>query len=245
MKQLIAMTCGALALVSAGVACAADLPARPIMKAAPVYVPPAYNWSGFYIGGNGGGAWSHTCWDDLGLGLTEGCHNASGGVGGGQVGFNWQTGPVVFGVEFSGDWTSLKGSNASLALPGNTNTTKIDSILAVTGRIGYAWDAALLYVKGGGAWVDDKYTAFDTATGVVNATASETRSGWTIGGGWEYGFTPNWSVAVEYAHYDFGNRNVNFTGVAFGTDNIHQTVDMVTARLNWRFNWGAPVVARY
>jgi outer membrane immunogenic protein len=248
MKQLIALGLGAFSLVAAGAASAADLPARaPAMKA-PVYAAPGYNWTGFYVGINGGGAWSHSCWDFVpvaGVALREGCSNGNGGLAGGQIGFNWQSGPLVLGVELSGDWTSLTGNNNSLVFvaPQNVNRTKVDAIAAATGRVGYAMDVALLYVKGGGAWADSKYTA--TAAGVVTATGSATRTGWTVGGGIEYGFAPNWSVAVEYDHYDFGRDSITFTGPGAGVDRVGQTVDAVTARVNWRFGWGGPVSARY
>jgi outer membrane immunogenic protein len=251
MKQLIALGCGALALVAAGTASAADLPARaPIAPKAPVFVAPVYNWTGFYIGINGGGAWAHKCWDLVfaaGVG-GDGCHDPNGGMFGGQVGFNWQTGAFVFGIEGSGDWASLTGTNPSLQAPLTTNRSKVDAIWTATGRVGYAFDAALLYVKGGGAWVSDKYDNFTTVSGAANASASETRNGWTIGGGIEWGFAQNWSVAVEYAHYDFGRNGVAFVtpaGIPAGTERINQTIDAVTARLNYRFGWGSPVVARY
>ena len=249
MKKILLASVALFAFVS-GPAMAADLPVRPVMKAPPVMVA-AYNWSGFYIGANGGGAWAHKCWTFLpvvGVGVAEGCHDASGGVAGGQVGFNWQTGPLVLGIEAQGDWASLSGSNVSLAFPAFTNRTRINSIFDVTGRVGYAWDAALLYVKGGGAWVRDRYDDRVTVTGVLNDSASETRSGWVFGVGFEYGVTPNWSVGVEYDHFDFGSRSVNFftpAGAFAATDRIRQDVDMVKAKLNWRFGWGGPVVARY
>ena len=247
MKHLIAMGCGALALVTAGAASAADLPVRPAPPA-PVYVPAGYNWTGFYVGINGGGAWAHKCWDFVpvaGVTVREGCHDATGAAAGGQLGFNWQAGPLVFGVELAGDWTGLTGSSNS-AIAAQIDRSKVDAIASLTGRFGYAWDASLLYVKGGGAWVDDKYDIRALVGGAVLASATETRAGWTVGGGFEYGITPNWSVAVEYDHYDFGAKNVNFTGgFAAGTERIGQTVDMVTARLNWRFGWGNSVVARY
>ena len=252
MKHLIGLGFGVLALATAGAASAADLPVRGAPPPrAPVFTPAGYNWTGFYIGANGGGAWSHKCWAFVapitGVVSPEGCHNATGGAAGGQIGFNWQTGPLVFGVEFAGDWTSLRGQNLSLffTAPQNTNRTKVDGILAATGRLGYAFDAAMLYVKGGGAWVSDKYTAFNTATLVINSSASETRTGWTVGGGFEYGFTPNWSFAVEYDHYDFGTKGVNFTGLFTGVDRIGQKVDLVTGRINYRFGGGGPLVARY
>jgi outer membrane immunogenic protein len=244
------MSFGALALVAAGNANAADLPVRAPAPQAPVYVAPGYNWSGFYIGINGGGAWAHKCWGLLFVGavLADGCHDPSGGMVGGQVGFNWQAGAFVFGVEGSGDWASLSGTNVSLQAPLSTNRSRIDGIASVTGRLGYAFDSVLLYAKGGGAWVGDKYDNRVTVGGLLQASASETRTGWTVGGGLEWGFSPNWSVAVEYAHYDFGRDNVAFltpAAAAAGSERISQTVDAVTARLNWRFGWGNPVVARY
>jgi outer membrane immunogenic protein len=250
MKHLIAMGCGALALVTAAVANAGDLPVRPAPPVQ-VFVPAAYNWTGFYVGINGGWASSHNCWDFLSVAsitIREGCHNAIGAAAGGQIGYNWQGGPFVLGVEFTGDWASMTGSNNSrvFVAPLNTNRTKVDAIAALTGRFGYAWDAgALIYVKGGGAWAGDKYDARVAATGVFAASATETRAGWTVGGGFEYDFAPNWSVAVEYHHYDFGSKNVTFTGPGAGIDRIGQTVDMITTRLNWRFGWGGPVTARY
>jgi outer membrane immunogenic protein len=240
-KRPIAMGFGALALVAAGAASAADLPIRP---APPAPIPVVYNWTGFYIGANGGGAWANKCWDfapAVGVPVREGCHNANGGVVGGQVGFNWQTGAFVWGVELAGDWAfALSGSNDSLVFvaPQNTNRSRVDGIASVTGRIGYAVDATLFYFKGGGAWASDKYDSRITATGVLTASASETRTGWTVGGGFEYGFTPNWSVGLEVDHFDFGRRNVNFIGPGAGVDRIDQTVEMVTVRLNWRFGWG-------
>jgi outer membrane immunogenic protein len=248
MKLRLTTACAMLAMVAGGAANAADLPVRPAPPRAPVFVAPVYNWTGFYIGINGGGAWAHKCWDFLGVAgfVREGCHSPDGGLFGGQVGFNWQTGAFVFGVEFAGDWASLTGSNNSLVFvaPLNVNRSRIDALASFTGRVGYAWDAALLYAKGGGAWVDDKYDARIALLGVT-ATATESRGGWTVGGGFEYGFAPNWSFGVEYMHYDFGNKNVTFGGPGAGVDRIDQTVDAVTARINWRFGWGGPVVARY
>jgi outer membrane immunogenic protein len=101
----------------------------------------------------------------------------------------------------------------------------------------------LWYVKGGAAVTDNKYNGF--LAGAVFDQASETRWGGVVGTGLEFGFSPNWSVAVEYDHLFMGNRNVNFTapGGFTRTDNIRQDVDMGTVRVNYR--WGGPVVAKY
>src|ERR1700739_535399 len=136
MKKLMLVTASLFALGAAAPAVAADLAARPYTKAPPM-VQAAYDWSGFYIGINGGGATSHTTWDLVGGG-TEGSHDATGGTVGGQVGYRWQQGPMVFGVEAQGNWADFTGNNASLAVPGDNNSTKIDRFGLFTGQIGHA-----------------------------------------------------------------------------------------------------------
>jgi outer membrane immunogenic protein len=243
----------------AGAANAADLPARTYTKAPPI-VAPIYDWSGFYIGLNGGGASSRECYtitNSAGVALantpSEGCHNATGGLAGGQVGYRWQAANWVFGVEAQGDWADLSGSNPSLtALIPYTNQTKIDAIGLFTGQIGYVWNNVLFYVKGGAAVTDNKYNSFFpvsnmfAAAGVPFNTASDTRWGGAVGAGIEFGFAPNWSVALEYDHLFMGNPNVTFppSNIAVGrADNISQDVDMGTVRVSYRF--GGPVVAKY
>lgn len=240
-----------------GSAYAADLPAGMYTKT-PVAATPVYNWTGFYVGIDGGGAWSHNCWDMtsfLGFAIAppigEGCHDAKGGLLGGQLGYRWQASNWVFGLEAQGDWADLKGSNTSavglLAGIPFVNQTKIDAIGLFTGQVGYAWNGALLYMKGGAAATHDKYTG--TIAGVGFDGASETRWGAAAGAGVEFRFAPNWSVAVEYDHLFMGRRDINFTstpafgGVSSRTDSIRQDVDMGTVRVNYTF--GGPVVARY
>jgi outer membrane immunogenic protein len=116
-----------------------------------------------------------------------------------------------------------------------------------TGQIGYAWNNVLLYAKGGVAVAGDRYNSFATATGVTFDSATETRTGGTVGAGLEFGFTPNWSLGFEYDHLFLGDRNVNFalaTTRAFSRiETIKQDVDLFTVRLNYRF--GGPVIAKY
>src|SRR5262249_49791968 len=140
-------------------AAAADLPARPYTKAPAVVPPVIYNWSGFYIGVNGGGGSSHKCWDFNtlpGVYVSEGCHDATGGLAGGQIGYRWQWTNWVSGVEAQGDWADLKGSNISQIAPAFTNTSRIDGIGLFTAQVGVAWNNVLFYVKGGGAVVADR-----------------------------------------------------------------------------------------
>jgi outer membrane immunogenic protein len=247
-----------LAAVGTAPALAADLAPRTYTKA-PAYMPaPIYSWAGFYIGLNGGGGSSHNCWDltsvagvPVAVGsVREGCHDATGGMAGGQVGYRWQASNWVFGLEAQGDWANLKGSNlGSPAAFGSvlTNQTKIDAIGLFTGQVGYAWNNVLWYAKGGAALTHDKYNGIATATGIALGQASETRWGGAVGTGVEVGFAPGWSVAVEYDHLFMGSGNNTFTSFATGAvtrvDSIKQDVDMGTVRVNYTF--GGPVVARY
>ena len=232
---------------------AADLPARVPYTAPPPLVAPIYNWGGFYVGANGGGASSRDCYtitshNNIAINPTsEGCHNATGGLAGGQIGYRWQMAQWVFGAEAQGDWANLKGSNSSLtALIPYMNQTKVDAIGLFTGQVGYAFSNVLLYVKGGAAVTDNKYSSFFTASGVVWNQASETRWGGVVGAGIEFGFAPNWSVGLEYDHLFMGNNSVVFPANAIAvtrTDTIKQDVDMGTVRINYTF--GGPIVARY
>jgi outer membrane immunogenic protein len=251
MKKILLMTVGFAALGMAP-AVAADLAARTYTKAPPIAA--VYDWTGFYIGANAGGAFSHNCWDlNSVVGVPpfatvrEGCHDASGAVIGGQIGYRWQATNWVFGVEAQGDWADLSGSNVSspAALAPIVNRTKIDAIGLFTGQVGYAWNSMLWYVKGGAAVTHDKYTG--SVPGIDIDQASETRWGGVVGTGIEYGFTPNWSVAVEYDHLFMGrsDKAFNIPSFAFVTrnDSIKQDVDMATIRINYRF--GGPVVAKF
>ena len=149
-------------------AMAADMYASSSLKDAPVVAAPITTWTGFYLGGNAGGGWA-----------TLDSDNNTAFVGGGQIGYNYQTGQFVFGVESDIDvWVSTKAG---------ANT---DPLLAdVTGRLGYAMGPVLLYAKGGWAYLD-------TLNGL---------DGWTVGGGVEYKFGPSWSMKGEYQHFDFSN----------------------------------------
>jgi outer membrane immunogenic protein len=256
---------GTVALVAfAAPAAAADLAARPYTKAPPM-IAAIYDWSGFYIGANGGWGSSRNCYTNTAIGgvavapTAEGCHDATGGTAGGQIGYRWQSGAWVFGLEAQGNWADLNGSNASVFVPRWTNNSKIEAFGLFTGQVGYAWNNVLWYVKGGAAVTDDAYRGTVSPTfplaGTVFDDVRETRWGGVVGTGIEFGFAPNWSFAVEYDHLFMGNRDVTFVsrgvlaniaaGSVFRTDSIRQDVDLITARINYRFNWGGPVVAKY
>lgn len=249
MKKFLIST--ALAFSMAAPALAADMAVK---APPPAPLPVIYNWSGFYIGANGGWGESHNCWDFVFIAapvFSDGCRDRSGGLFGGQVGYRWQTGQFVFGLEAQGDWADLNSSRISLFDPTLSTRVKTDGIGLFTGQLGWAWNAALLYVKGGAAVTDNRFDIYNTATGVGLVSSSATRWGGTLGVGFEYGFSPNWSFGVEYDHLWMGTANNSFTTpdprlAGILNDRIRQDVDMLTLRVNYRFGgYGAPVTARY
>jgi outer membrane immunogenic protein len=251
MKKFLLGAVGLVAMGIAAPASAADLAARPYTKA-PAMIAAVYDWSGFYLGANGGWGSSRKCWDATTLAgvfvAPEGCHNATGGVAGGQIGYRWQSAAWVFGIEGQGDWANLRGSNQSIAFPALTNQSKIDAFGLFTGQVGYAFNTVLLYAKGGAAVTADRFNVNTTVGNVLAATTgNQTRWGGTIGAGLEYAFAPNWSAGVEYDHLFMGTKTTTFTAVAapgvLFSDRIRQDVDLVTVRVNYR--WGGPVIAKY
>jgi outer membrane immunogenic protein len=248
MKKFLLATVALAAF--AAPAAAADLAARPYTKAPPM-IAALYDWSGFYVGANGGWGSSRKCWDFVTPAGTfvggEGCHDATGGVAGGQVGYRWQAGTWVFGLEAQGNWADLKGRNRSLINTAVDNESKINAFGLFTGQVGYAANNVLFYVKGGAAVTSDRFRTYAAGTNIVTSTTGDdTRWGGAIGAGLEYGFAPNWSAGIEYDHLFMQDRTHSFTtpaGTAANTDRIRQDVDLVTVRVNYR--WGGPVVAKY
>ena len=241
MKRTILAGLAAVTLVATN-AFAADLPRK---APPPVVVAPAFSWTGFYIGAHVGGAKVERCLSSDFFDA-EACIDRTGWLGGGQIGFNWQAGQVVLGVEFSGSLADLGGGANAGVLPGGLFfESDGKSLLMLTGRLGWAADRALFYVTGGAASVRANVELL--GPGGSFGEVSLTRTGWTFGVGAEYAFTPNWSFAAQYNWIDLGDRDVNF---AFGPDtfaaNVDQTFHVFTLRMNYRFGgYGAPVAARY
>ena len=198
-------------------AVAADLAPAPYVKAPAV--AKIYNWTGFYIGGFGGYGWS----DSQGLDL-------KGGFGGGTIGYNWQTGAFVFGIEGEGAWSDIGQSASLFGLA--TVSTKIQAFGSIAGRVGYAFDNLLVYGKGGFAVASNKISG--AVLGVTVIEDTQTHTGYTAGGGIEYGFTPNWSAKVEYlwAHYD---SQTYFPGTAAAFASGDFDVHTIKGGLNYRF----------
>jgi outer membrane immunogenic protein len=253
MKKLLLATAtvAAVAWGMAAPASAADLPAR-TYKAPPPAIAAVYDWSGFYIGINGGWGSGRSCWGFVGAGglvTADGCATRSGGLLGGQIGYRWQTGPVVFGVEAQGDWANLRGSSVSIIAPAFTIGARTNGIGLFTGQLGYAWNNALLYAKGGAAVTGNTAFINTTAGGAAVALANATRWGGSLGVGFEYGFTPNWTAGIEYDHLWMGTANNSFSVVnpivAGAANRVGMDVDMLTLRLNYKWGGYTPVVARY
>jgi outer membrane immunogenic protein len=226
LKKIIAGCFAVAALVTAQGALAADLSVAPLYKAPPPAMAPAYNWSGFYLGINGGGGWGHSYWDANATGV-----RTSGGLVGGTAGYNWQFGSAVVGVEGDIDWANLKGTNTSTLCPAGCSTS--DSWLStVRGRVGYAFGGVLPYVTGGLA-VGDIRAATPGFAG-----ATDTNAGWTVGGGLEFALPGNWSAKAEYLHVDLGRFNCGANCAVAATDNVSMHDDIIRAGVNYRFDTG-------
>jgi len=219
---------GCLALAALGAvpsARAADLGLAPLYKAPPANYAPAYNWSGFYLGANGGGGWGDSHWQGIGK------VDLSGGMAGGTAGFNWQTGNVVLGVEGDIDWSGLSGTNSSAACAGGSCGTSDTWLSTVRGRAGYAFDRFLPYVTGGLA-VGDIRAATPGLPG-----GNATNTGWTVGGGVEFALPGNWSAKAEYLHVDLGSFNCG-AGCGIPNENVSLRDNVFRAGVNYHFGWG-------
>ncbi len=249
MSGLLFATVAIVAVGASSCAIAADLP----VKARPAPVPPpavAFNWTGFYVGGHVGYGWSRKEWTaidvtDNGVTETRG-GTVDGFLGGAQVGYNWQVNRVVLGVEGDFSWADLVGNTCDPRLFLVTCHSKVDWLGTLTARIGGTADRALLYLKGGVAWVHDNHALQRT---LATASFSDTRAGWTVGAGIEYAFAPNWSAKLEYNYVDFGTDRIATTvGVLTPgtvTLDLEQRLHVVKAGANYRFGWGGPLVTKY
>ncbi|MGH6670968.1 MAG: outer membrane protein [Xanthobacteraceae bacterium] len=250
---------GAIALVGASPAFAADLPApyAPPQAPAAYAPPPAFNWGGIYIGINGGGSWvsqgntNFTCTGPGCLAATKTSSgqsfNNGGFGGGGQIGFNYQTGQVVFGLEADADYLSNKSSVTGTDFAGGnvTHAYSTDFLSTVRGRLGFAWDRALIYGTGGLAMADYQVQRTQNtapfgglAAAGTSQNVSNFRLGWAAGAGVEYAFTDSITGRVEYlvAGLESVNDAYNFTGATVTANSPTEYINMVRAGLNFKFN---------
>lgn len=253
---MIKLLFGSIALIAAvavAPAMAADMRTRAPVYKAPQPVP-VHSWTGCYIGGNVGYGWSRPSLIDPPEGVVDGStavdlgsHTADGFVGGGQIGCDYQTGSWVFGIQGMVDWADLDGSRplpAAFTFDARNGVfSKVSWFATLTGRIGYTVQPGLLaYVKGGAAWVRDEFRV-NTDSGIINWTSNLTRSGWTIGGGLEWMFAPQWSLFAEYNYMDFGTFNTIFVPnllVFRPSVEIKQDIQTVLVGINYRFNRAGP-----
>ena len=252
MKRILftSVSLGVLALGSAAVG--ADLPAY---TKAPAVAAPLYDWSGFYVGVFGGGGFgNHNLNNALGpAGFANFTVNysSSGGIGGGEAGYNWQSGNVVFGVEGDAFWSGIKGNDflGSTDAFGNASTdqTSLRWGGTIRARGGIAVDRLMLFFTGGWAYGSLQHTNTDTVFGIDQF--NNKRSGLTAGAGIAYAVTDNVIGKFEYRYYDFGDYTrpaVGSTGVTLNGQlpyTVHNTYSVVTLGLDFKF--GGPVVAKF
>jgi opacity protein-like surface antigen len=228
MKTTLAVATFAALVGVAGAANAADLYKGGSLKDAPVYVPPT-TWTGFYLGGHVGGFWTDNKFNDDGYYdyrysdtswnnrvATSWNDNRDGVFGGGQLGYNYQTGAFVFGVEADFGVMDLNHTHDIYSNSSYSYWSKDDGnfYADVTGRLGYAAGPALFYAKGGWAYLDDKNSIGGTYTSHTNDWSVNHNSGldgWVAGGGIEYMWSPSWSIKAEYLHFDFGKNTSSWT----------------------------------
>ena len=208
-----------VAVLALGVtsASAADIARRPMPSKAPAYFEPPFTWTGLYVGAFGGGAWGRSEYSGA---LATGTFDTSGWLAGGTIGYNYQIGHTVLGVEGDAAWTNIDGSAACGAL---TCTTSNDWLATVRGRLGYAAGRFMPYVTGGAAFGNIK----TSVTGLGGS--DETKVGWTVGGGLEASIAGPWSAKVEYLYVDLGS-----SGSILGSD-AKFTTNIVRAGINYRF----------
>lgn len=233
MRTVVALLLASTSLftVSPQVAYSADMPAkaaRPVPVAAPVW-----SWNGFYIGAHVGGAWGTTESEFTAVAFPIASATVNGFLGGGQIGYNFQSGIIVVGIEADASWANIKGTTPCLVAL--TCKRDVNSLGTITGRVGFTADRALVYVKGGAAWANFEY---DTSIiGIPLASADKWVWGWTVGTGVEYAITPNWSAKVEYNFMDFQKETVSLTAPIVGPVNVNTTsyIHAVKFGVNYRF----------
>ncbi|WP_332686736.1 outer membrane protein [Bosea sp. (in: a-proteobacteria)] len=226
MKKYLLSGVAALGLLAAGAASAADLPSRKGPVEAPIYVP-VFTWTGFYVGANAGYAWGQI--DSAGLGVLS-FKDPDGFTGGGQVGYNYQMGNIVLGLEADFQGADLK-ANVFDAVNNITASNEINWWGTVRARAGYSFDRFLPYVTGGFAYGNVK-NKISTAFG--SFSDDNTQYGWTLGAGLEYAFTNNLSAKIEYLYVDLDKESVSVPGGVFNA-NVETKFSVVRAGLNYRF----------
>jgi outer membrane immunogenic protein len=225
-----------LALAGTAHAFAADLP--PPIPPAPL--PPAvYNWTGFYIGINGGYGTGRSNWSDGPVGTT-GSFPTSGFLVGGTVGANYQIGEYVFGIEGDGDWTNLNGNSGStcgaisaVVPPPDSCQTQSQWLATVRGRLGYAFDRTLIYGTAGAAFGN-----IQTGLNPPATYDNSIEAGWTVGAGLEFGVTQNLTAKVEYLFVELPNGTCTTAGNCGGAAGSIVSFNESIVRAGFNFKFG-------
>jgi outer membrane immunogenic protein len=216
-------------------ALAADMP-MPAPVPPPMYVPvaPVYNWAGFYIGLNGGGAFGQSSWNDANpvANPPTGNFPVTGFLFGGTLGANYQMGAFVAGIEADGDWANLSGLTFNSSCGGGFGCeTNSNWLATVRGRAGYAWDRVLFYGTGGGA-----FAGVQAAASALPFSGT-TQAGWTAGAGIEYAFAPNWTAKVEYLFVDLANASCGAASCGGTTTAVSLNENVIRGGINYKFGW--------
>jgi len=195
--------------------------------------PVPYNWNGFYAGINAGYGFGRSHWNDPAFGSNSGGFDVGGALVGGQIGYNWQFGPWVLGLETDADWTNINGSTTGIGAicgvdGGGQCKTQQNWFGTTRARAGYAFGAVMPYVTGGVAYGD-------RSVNVPTGTSNSVNAGWAAGGGVEVGLNRNWSAKAEYLHLDLGTAN--FFSAATGSNSLKVplTDDLVRAGVNYHW----------
>ena len=241
----------ALAMLAAGPALGADLPA---LKTPPPPAP-AFSWTGFYVGGNLGAAWAEGSLTDSLYGLTFDSGSGNGMfIGGGQAGFNYQFSTLVVGLEAEFEGIGNKNNTRGVFVPALGHTFAITSnnrsLALLTARLGVAYNNWLFYGKGGGGWIGNgSLTLTDLTTGASISGLDNNRSVFFGDAGLEWAFVNNWTVKAEFEILNVGNRTFTVPiGAPFlvgDTFTGTRTIQLVKVGFNYLFNWGPGPVTAY
>jgi outer membrane immunogenic protein len=240
MKKFLSITVAISVLGAAQPARAADL-SRPYYDKAPLYAPPIYGWTGFYVGAHLGGAFSS---DTNFSGLATGNNSNGRFLGGLQAGYDWQFTPNwVVGVEGQYSWLS---GNVGAVFPGGFAYSNDQRGLgAITGRLGYGWGPGMLYMKGGYAYSNNNETVTLGGVPIGFGLTGDHSNGYAVGAGLEYMFAPNWSAKAEYQYYNFSSARFTAPPALVATGSFTTDDHVIKAGVNYRFNGGGPTMARY
>lgn len=217
-----ALVCSVTCLAVSAHAYAADLVQQPIAST-------PYSWTGVYVGAHAGGGWNNSRWSDPSNLVAPFNTNGSGGIFGGQVGYNYQMNQIVIGIEGDLSASAVKGVNHCLIYPSPCET-KQDYLASLRGRLGYAMDRVLVYGDGGVAFTNYKFTERSPD----QSFSGGSRIGWTVGLGAEYAFSDHWTAGVEWNYYDFGSKT-GVPSVFPGQVTNRDTENVAVARINYKF----------